>query len=349
MDFRRVAVIIILFTVVFALFVLFIFLFKTTSLSTSLPIDSSIFADYGTLVGGIGAALFTLATILLIIQSLNQQSEQFTDQNTQQRIEQIESKFFRLLDLHRQNVNEMDSKGKSGKQVVIDIYDEFHDLYDSVSKWYTFDKSNGKEEREWRSKIAKISYLVMFYGIGNKTTDKLKLEIKNIVNNDEFYNKEFEPQFLNHMINSQVEKRADNERKLKQKRAYIQHDGHQSRLGHYYRHLFQTVNYINKQPVELMNYNEKYNYIKTLRAQLTTHEQALLFYNSLTNFGEAWELSQDVKSPNDCLITKYNMIKNVPPGFTGNLNPKDYYPNVFYEFDKIMTDERSKLVNEIYT
>jgi hypothetical protein len=50
---------------------------------------------------------------------------------------------------------------------------------------------------------------------------------------------------------------------------YLRYDGQQSRLGHYFRHMFQ--------PANLFSYKDKYNYIKTLRAQLSTHEQAILF------------------------------------------------------------------------
>lgn len=65
--------------------------------------------------------------------------------------------------------------------------------------------------------------------------------------------------------------------------------GHQYKLGQYFRHLFQTVKYINEK--EILKKEEKYNYIKTLRAQLSTIEQYLLFYNSISFMGRPWELS----------------------------------------------------------
>jgi len=110
--------------------------------------------------------------------------------------------------------------------------------------------------------------------------------------------------------------------------AYKPFQGHQIRLGHYYRHLIQTVKFIDEQPKELFKYKEKYKYIKNVRAQLSTHEQALFMYNSLSIIGDEWEQAKEKE--NDKLITKYNLIRNVPKYFT-NLDYRKYYPNVLYE------------------
>lgn len=113
--------------------------------------------------------------------------------------------------------------------------------------------------------------------------------------------------------------------------------GHQYKLGHYFRHLFQTVKYINEN--ENLDYMQKYAYIKMLRAQISTIEQYLIFYNSLSFMGRAWELQHSKKDMNAqeincCLFTKYNLIKNTPdPLQCGDINLKDYYPHISYEFD----------------
>ena len=111
--------------------------------------------------------------------------------------------------------------------------------------------------------------------------------------------------------------------------------GHQFRLGHYYRHLFQTVRFIDKE--ELLNFKVKYNYIKILRGQLSTYEQILLFINSISTIGRTWELesrnnpSEEI-SKNSQLITKYNLIKNIPNDkVMEGLTLSNYYPYVEYE------------------
>jgi len=132
---------------------------------------------------------------------------------------------------------------------------------------------------------------------------------------------------------------------LKKARPYKFYGGHQFKLGHYYRHLFQTVKYINEQTI--FDYCEKYEFAKTLRAQLSTPEQYLLFFNSLSITGREWEYSKIQSSPNEnvnChLITKYNLIKNIPDlYFEDEILINSFYPDVHFEF-RLEPDNRKAL------
>ncbi|EPL3462698.1 putative phage abortive infection protein [Enterobacter ludwigii] len=111
--------------------------------------------------------------------------------------------------------------------------------------------------------------------------------------------------------------------------------GHQFRLGHYFRHLYQSYKYLDNTP--FLNNERRYGYGKMLRAQLSTYEQALLLVNSLSNIGMKWELSPEMSSDNKSqqkFITKYNLIKNLPGEQLFGIRYKDYYPNVHYENDE---------------
>ncbi|RZT93579.1 putative phage abortive infection protein [Ancylomarina subtilis] len=105
--------------------------------------------------------------------------------------------------------------------------------------------------------------------------------------------------------------------------------GHQYQLGHYFRHLFQAVKFIDQQPAWLFSKVDKYEYAKILRAQMSNYEQALLFINSLTVLGRNWEYNN---KEGKRLISEYHMIKNLPQHFIPNMNPKDYYPDVNFEW-----------------
>ena len=112
--------------------------------------------------------------------------------------------------------------------------------------------------------------------------------------------------------------------------------GHQHRLGHYYRHLFQSYKYLNYHK-ELTETEKKF-YGKTLRAQLSTYEQALLFVNSLSSLGMKWEFTPEFElldkkeSRDNCkLITRYNLIKNLPGNHFFGLTYRTYYPKIYYE------------------
>ncbi|QDK80821.1 hypothetical protein EXU85_20300 [Spirosoma sp. KCTC 42546] len=120
--------------------------------------------------------------------------------------------------------------------------------------------------------------------------------------------------------------------------------GHQHRLGHYFRHLFQSYKYLNTSTV--LSEKQKYFYGKMLRAQLSTYEQALLFINSISSLGMKWEFTPDTSDlsvpnpkPNENivrtdLITTYHLIKNLPGTHIENFVYKTYYPNVKYETEE---------------
>lgn len=122
------------------------------------------------------------------------------------------------------------------------------------------------------------------------------------------------------------------------KRFYYSNDynkyygGHQFRLGHYFRHLYQAVRYVNDAGLEG---DEAYNYIKFLRAQLSTFEQIILAINSLSALGRAWELENKQKKAmpvDQMLISKYNMIRNIPTvQLFEDLDISQYYDFVDYE------------------
>lgn len=118
--------------------------------------------------------------------------------------------------------------------------------------------------------------------------------------------------------------------------------GHQLRLGHYFRHMYQTVNYVND--IKLFTYVEKYEYIKMLRAQMSTYEQIVFYFNSLSSMGDIWELclskrfdasmSQptEIELLNKQLVTKYNLIKNLANGQLLKQSFTRNYPDIAYEF-----------------
>lgn len=85
--------------------------------------------------------------------------------------------------------------------------------------------------------------------------------------------------------------------------------GHFSELNHYYRHLYQMVKMVANYGKDIVAYHEKRKYLKMLRAQLTSNEQCLLFFNWLAGqeFGEDWE------NDKNHFFTEYRMIHNFRP------------------------------------
>jgi len=85
---------------------------------------------------------------------------------------------------------------------------------------------------------------------------------------------------------------------------YSPFSGHESRLGHYYRHLYSTVKFVVSKEGTLFNYKQVRGYLKILRSQMSNDEQLMLYYNCLIGFGQDWEING--------FLTKYRMIHNLP-------------------------------------
>lgn len=107
--------------------------------------------------------------------------------------------------------------------------------------------------------------------------------------------------------------------------------GHQHRLGHYFRHLFQSYKFLREN--DFLSEDQKYFFAKTLRAQLSTYEQALLFINSISSLGMKWEYKFEYKEGEDKigLISKYHLIKNLLGNHAFGISYQNFYPQVKYE------------------
>lgn len=94
------------------------------------------------------------------------------------------------------------------------------------------------------------------------------------------------------------------------------YEGHSDFLGHYFRHLFQMVKYVSSLNDSLFDEETKSGYVKMLRSQMSDYEQILLYYNSLTEQGDAWNKTHGSRFPQDAgYISRFRMIKNLPPNF----------------------------------
>jgi hypothetical protein len=78
------------------------------------------------------------------------------------------------------------------------------------------------------------------------------------------------------------------------------YQSYQEELGHYFRNLYHVVLFVDSAKVPVA---EKKRYMKILRAQLSSRELLLLFYNGLSEFGEGKFRP---------LIQKYALLEQLP-------------------------------------
>lgn len=83
---------------------------------------------------------------------------------------------------------------------------------------------------------------------------------------------------------------------------------HQSEIGHYFRSLYNIIKFIDNSKIE-----DKRLYTNLVRAQLSSYELTLIFYNTLSDMG------RDKFMP---LIIKYSLLKTLPQNEL--LNPLEH-------------------------
>jgi len=294
-----------LFLALLGFILMLLFAIHPTFNDFSWRLNSTLASEYGQFTGGLIASLFSLAGFFLLFETLIRQQLLFDKQQT-------ELRFFELLKLHRENVAEMRHKvptkhnvTEEGRRVFLEIRKQFGDILKEVRY--------NCQEHFIEQEIIDISYLSLFFGFGKDSRGMLDFKLK--AYDDRRHH---------------LETALDSLGKRKAKDCNnVEFGGHQSRLGHYNRHLYQTVRYIDSRGS--LTTQEKYDYIKTLRAQLSTEELVVFFFNSLSQFGDKWRAKLGDKHEN--LVLRYKFIKNIPKGYTFSVDPKKYY-DMTYEYEE---------------
>lgn len=102
---------------------------------------------------------------------------------------------------------------------------------------------------------------------------------------------------------------------------------HQEGLGHYFRNLYQVVNLIHTS--QCINLDKRF-YIEIVRAQLSSFEHLMLFYNCLSKYG---------KKKFYPLINDYALLDNMPVEQLLNIkHAKEYDRKAFGNYDTYNID-----------
>ena len=263
-------------------------------------VDQESAGRLGDFVGGYIGTYFLFLSVLLLYQTLSSQK----DANY---IQGFESKYFELIKIHRANAHDLTLKTARGPKVFVLLIREYREIL-KITKQVAIDC----EAHLPLEKLREVAYYCLFYGTGPNSSRQLKTSLNR-------FNLQFIEQLEKRLNQPEEKSTVQSDRKF----AYTPFEGHQSRLGHYFRHLYQTVCYVDKQPI---SDKVKYEYLKTLRAQLSTHEQALLLLNSLTPLGSKW-ISNN-------FLNKYKLVKNIPLEFFDKeteLNVHEIFANGYFE------------------
>jgi hypothetical protein len=164
----------------------------------------------GSFVGGYIGTTFALVSVLLLFKTLKNQREASS-------IEKFETKYFELVRLHRENVDELSIGKDKGRKVFVLLIREFRSILEIVKQIAL------KHKQEVASiKLLEIAYYVLFYGVGPNSSRMLKISLNQ-------FDKPFINELEEYLNFKNTKEKAKEEKNLK----YIPFEGHQSRLGHY--------------------------------------------------------------------------------------------------------------------
>lgn len=247
-----------------------------------------------------------------------QLQEQINSQNRQIQLQQFESQFYEMLKLHRENISEMKINGydfeethnqlrrfektTDGRKIFVVMQTEFECILNLYTKDNKLDKVGFQK-----------CYQLFFSGLDRYEkaypTETIFIEML----------KKARQRHENPAKDS-LTTNQDRKEFLPYVKLYFNYkpfSGHAQRLGHYFRHLYLTVKSVANSTI-VTDYDERMRYLRILRAQLSNHEQILLFYNWLSEYGSDWE------NDTHAFFTEYCMIHNL------------WYDNLFD--DKFISD-----------
>lgn len=240
---------------------------------------------------------------------INLFKRQWDDTQSKYENDKFENQFYEMLRLHKENVNDLTL---TTKKIIVHSKDNTEIVENTVTGRRVFEYiinemelilvvalSSFKDKKLSDQALINEAYGVLFHGLHSFDLSKhvffknlLTLQV-NIDNLDyESFNKA-----LSEMSGQTVT--------FAHKIDYPIFKGYSSQLGHYYRHLYQTVKFVVSQSEEKVTYEQKRNLLRILRAQLSNIEQALLFYNWYSGFGKQWEDGVNK------YFTDYRMIHNL--------------------------------------
>ncbi len=274
-------------------------------------INPNITGPIGDTFGGMLGPLIALFAAFLTFLAFWVQFKANVEQKRDLQIERFENKYYELLRFHKDNISEIKIDGNEGtvekRKAFVSMYNEFRysfwcckDKYDELAAAGLLQNRYSEEE------LVRLAYIFFLGGVGDNS-DMVSKAINKMPSHG-FEDKLFFA-VLNYfkLIKSKTIRPAYFDKEgnpVILRLRYLPWGGHQSRLGHYYRHLFQTVKYVDSQDEDLITKQDKIEYLRMLRAQLSDYEQVLLYYNAISHFGEGWLEKK--------YFTKYKMIHNIP-------------------------------------
>lgn len=291
------------------------------------PIDMAATGQVGDFIGGVVGTIFAFIGTIFVFLTLRAQRQQMQKSH-------FDGVFETLLEQYRQSVSEMkvvhediSIPGKKhkyeGRQVFLPILEDFNILYGEVAEALLalLKKEHPKKRyltREECQEAVSVAYGYMFYSVGE-------------------YSKSYEKTlgFSQGQIAYLVYKNSQHT---------SLHNLHLNEiLSQYYRNLYHMVLFVDK--AYYLTKMEKLQYCDIIRSQMSDYEQILLFYNSMTKLGQAWNHpNNQSKWRKMNLIAKYRLVKDCPSYYTYFA----FKPNIIYWKERLYWEKKGEVFFTTY-
>lgn len=313
-----------------------------------LGIDFSNTGQIGDTIGGIMgpfvaiiAAFLTFVAFLVQYKANEIQKSELERQKEIRKREEFENKLFKMLEDYKDNAARVCAGTIKGKDAFPELLAElayiyycvFYTFNDFVKEkdfkyteekyqeavWYYINQAYAELDKR-QENIAIFAYSLFFYGKPYSSYKAAKEVGRSLFENEIYQRlKKIPFGYDNKHYSEYIYDEFPTGKFLKENSAHYQMmKGHNDQLGVYFRQLYQIVTFIANADEEIIDEDQKYKYAKLLRSQMTDSEQVMLFYNSLSEMGSAWNnrVEGEIKSVKDMgLLSRFLMIKNIPSNF----------------------------------
>lgn len=284
-----------------------VLLFMFSPYFSSLDFDSS--AKFGDTLSGLSAAFIGSLGVTFTFLAFWVQFQANQQQRKDIQVERFESKLYSLLEIHRNNVNETTiGKTTLGRKAFVSMFSELKFTFHAVEEYYIksyqvrFPNDVIPEAIRYNT-----SYIIFFFGVGPNSSpivlDLIGAQYHVFFTGVESYLMGYQRTWRTARSQGQTIAVPTANGIFELDLKYKPCNGHMSKLSHYIRHLYRLVKFVHDS--QIFNYDEKYQYVSTIRSQLSSHEQLLVYYNALSVLGQPW-----LNEPN--YLSEYCVIKSVP-------------------------------------
>lgn len=279
-----------------------IFFWKGISNNVCFDINSTRASEFGSFFGGYVGVMFSIVSTLLLIYTV-------IDQHIERQKEWTTDKFYKMLEFHNNIVNQLsvahiDTRKKdrsNGRRAFVIFKIQITRLLKLIEDLNEKEKWSLDKEQKLH-----IVYMVFYYGIDKEWVDFLQGKIKEDITAD-----------LLRTILDKILSQIEEDKDLRLGRT------NQTSLSAYFRNMYNLIKFVDND--KYLDKDEKKDLITIYRAQLSSPELYVLFFNLRSYFGKKWN--------NNKYVERYELLKNIPKDYCDGYNPEDYY-KIEYDYNE---------------